>query len=68
MEKVMKVLLINGSPNKNGCTFTALSQVANTLNEEGIETQISTSAQNRLPVVWDARNVWNMGNAYLMIK
>ena len=40
MEKVMKVLLINGSPNKNGCTFTALSQVANTLNEEGIETQI----------------------------
>lgn len=40
MEKVMKVLLINGSPNKNGCTFTALSQVANTLNEEGIETQM----------------------------
>lgn len=36
----MKVLLINGSPHKNGCTFTALSQVAETLNEEGIETQI----------------------------
>lgn len=36
----MKVLLINGSPNKNGCTFTALSEVARTLNQEGIETEI----------------------------
>lgn len=36
----MKVLLINGSPNKNGCTFTALSVVANALNEEGIDTEI----------------------------
>lgn len=24
----MKVLLINGSPHKNGCTYTALSEVA----------------------------------------
>lgn len=68
MEKVMKVLLINGSPNKNGCTFTALSQVANTLNEEGIETQIFHIGTKPLLVVWDARNVWSMGNAYLMIK
>ena len=36
----MKVLLINGSPRKNGCTFTALSEVAETLNAEGIETEI----------------------------
>lgn len=36
----MKVLLINGSPNRNGCTFTALSEVAKTLNAEGIETEI----------------------------
>ena len=35
----MKVLLINGSPNKEGCTYTALSEVAKTLNEEGIETE-----------------------------
>ena len=34
----MKVLLINGSPHKEGCTFTALSEVAFTLNEEGIDT------------------------------
>ncbi len=36
----MKVLLINGSPNKNGCTFTALSEVAQTLRTHGIETEI----------------------------
>jgi multimeric flavodoxin WrbA len=36
----MKVLLINGSPHANGCTFTALSEVAKTLNQEGIETEI----------------------------
>ena len=33
----MKVLLINGSPRENGNTFTALSEVAKTLNSEGIE-------------------------------
>lgn len=36
----MKVLLINGSPNKGGCTFTALNEIALTLELEGIETEI----------------------------
>jgi multimeric flavodoxin WrbA len=36
----MKVLLINGSPHKSGCTYTALSEVAKVLNNEGIETEI----------------------------
>ena len=36
----MKVLLVNGSPHENGCTYTALKEVENTLNEEGIETEI----------------------------
>ena len=36
----MKVLLINGSPRENGNTFTALSEVANTLKSEGIDTEI----------------------------
>ncbi|XUX01029.1 MAG: flavodoxin family protein [Dehalogenimonas sp.] len=36
----MKVLLVNGSPHPHGCTYTALEEVANTLNAEGIETQI----------------------------
>jgi multimeric flavodoxin WrbA len=38
--KTMKVLLINGSPNREGCTFTALSEVAKALQEDGIETEI----------------------------
>lgn len=36
----MKVLLVNGSPHKEGCTYTALSEVAKTLKEENIETEI----------------------------
>ncbi len=36
----MKVLLINGSPNKEGCTYTALREVADTLEKEGVDTQI----------------------------
>ena len=36
----MKVLLINGSPHKNGTTYAALSEVAKTLNDEGVETEI----------------------------
>lgn len=36
----MKVLLINGSPHEFGCTYTALSEVAKTLQEEQIETEI----------------------------
>ncbi len=40
MEINVKVLLINGSPNAKGCTYTALSEVEKSLNNEGIETQI----------------------------
>ncbi len=36
----MKVLLINGSPHKNGTTFAALSEVANTLEGCGVQTEI----------------------------
>lgn len=36
----MKVLLVNGSPHSNGCTYTALMEVASALNAEGVETEI----------------------------
>lgn len=36
----MKVLLINGSPHKDGCTYTALCEVAKPLQAAGIETEI----------------------------
>lgn len=36
----MKVLLINGSPHAEGCTYIALREVAVTLEKEGVETEI----------------------------
>ena len=36
----MKVLLVNGSPRKEGCTYTALAEVAGALEKDSIETEI----------------------------
>ena len=36
----MKVLMINGSPHKSGCTDTALREVAKALADEGVESEI----------------------------
>lgn len=36
----MNVLLLNGSPHVSGCTARALKEVEETLNKEGIETEI----------------------------
>ncbi len=36
----MQVLLINGSPHQNGCTYTALHECAQTLNALGIGTEL----------------------------
>ena len=36
----MKVLLVNGSPHKNGCTNRALEEVARSLEAEGIEAEL----------------------------
>lgn len=34
-----KILFINGSPNENGCTSTAMDEVVRVLNENGVETE-----------------------------
>ena len=51
----MKVLLINGSPRKNGNTFLALSEAAKTLEQQGIETDMPVvtiqSARNGNPCI-----------------
>ena len=36
----MKVILVNGSPHEKSTTYRALSEVANSLEENGIETEI----------------------------
>jgi len=42
----MKVILVNGSPNKEGCTFTALSVVASELKAQSIDTEIFNIGNN----------------------
>ena len=34
-----KIILINGSPNEHGCTYTALKELETTLQKEGMETE-----------------------------
>ena len=36
----MKVILVNGSPHKEGCTYTALKEIEKELINSGIETEI----------------------------
>ncbi len=36
----MKVILVNGSPNEKGCTYTALCEAEKELNKNGVETEI----------------------------
>ena len=35
-----KILLINGSPNEKGCTYTALCEIANTLAQNGVDSEL----------------------------
>ena len=36
----MKVLMLNGSPHKDGCVNRALEEMVSIFNEEGIESEI----------------------------
>ena len=45
----MKVLLVNGSSRKNGCTGTALKEIERSLKEEGVDTQIHFIGNQALP-------------------
>ena len=46
---MQNVLLINGSPNERGCTFTALNELANTLNSCEIGTEILYLGKKSIP-------------------
>ncbi len=45
----MKVILVNGSAKKEGCTAAALGEVARALHEEGIETETVFIGNEALP-------------------
>lgn len=57
----MKVLLINGSSRMNGCTSVALNEVARSLNEEGIATEIVFIGNEGLPDCIACRNCRETG-------
>lgn len=45
----MKVLFINGSPNEQGCTFTALSEIQKTLSQHDIESELVNLGKTPIP-------------------
>ncbi len=57
----MKVLLINGSPKPERCTYTALSEIAKTLEAEGIETEIVTVGNQAIRGCVDCRSCKKTG-------
>lgn len=57
----MKVLLINGSPKEERCTYTALSEVAKTLNKYEIETEIMQIGKNPVQGCIDCRKCKETG-------
>ena len=58
----MKVLLINGSCNKNGCTFRALTEIENILKQEKIETEIIQLGSNPIRDCIGCRGCAQNGN------
>ena len=55
----MKVLLVNGSPHQDGCVFTALSEIAATLQQENVNSEIfwiGTRPVQGCVACWQCRN------------
>ena len=64
----MKVLLLNGSPHKNGCTYTALNEIAVTLNNEDIETEIVYIGTEPIAPCKDCRACTKIGRCIINDK
>lgn len=62
----MKVLLVNGSPHKNGCTHRALQEIQMQLKKEAIDSEIF-GLEALSKDVSDAVNVKKAEPVYLMI-
>lgn len=57
----MKVLLVNGSPNKEGCTYVALKQIQKTLKEENIDSDIYRVGHKDIRGCIDCRKCSELG-------
>lgn len=64
----MKVLLFNGSPHKEGCTYTALKEIADTLKEEGIESEIYHVGNEAIASCRACRACANLGKCVINDK
>ena len=58
------VLLINGSPNEHGCTDVALQEVADTLEKNGVESEILWLGKSPCRTALPALNVRRPASAY----
>ncbi|GHU63305.1 FMN reductase [Clostridia bacterium] len=61
----MKVVLINGSPNAEGCTYTALREVEQILNDEGIETQLFQVGKKPVSGCIACRSCFKTGHCFM---
>lgn len=56
-----KVLFINGSPHREGCTYTALAEVEQVLHRHGIETEMLWLGKEPVPGCIDCRSCHGTG-------
>ena len=64
----MKVLLVNGSPNEKGCTYTALKEMADVLDKENIETEIYYIGKDPIAPCRDCRACGKIGRCVVNDK
>ena len=64
----MKVLLLNGSPHKQGCTYTALKEIADTLKEENIDSIIYHIGDEPIASCKDCRACRKIGKCIINDK
>ena len=57
----MQVLLINGSPHREGCTYTALSEAAAQLEKRGVDTEIFWIGNRPIRRRIDCKSCWGKG-------
>ena len=57
----MKVLLVNGSPNREGCTYVALNQIKKTLKSEGVDADIYRIGHKDIRGCIDCRKCSELG-------
>lgn len=66
--KKLKVMLVNGSPHKEGCTFTALSEIAGALKKNGVDSEIFWIGKNPFPAVSHAAHARKPDDASWMMS